>query len=87
MHFWFEPQALGEQDALDAATRAVHAALRDAEIELLPPRLRIDAPGMVVQQNPPPDNPQPGDYNGRAITRLGWRYSDLKCSSPGGRCR
>ena len=60
VHFWFEPQALGEQDALDTATRAVHAALRDAEIELLPPRLQIDTTETVRQPSPRRDNPQPG---------------------------
>lgn len=58
VHFWFEPQALGEQDAVDAATRAVHAALGDAGIELVPPRLQIDAPQMARQLNPPRGNPQ-----------------------------
>lgn len=60
VQFWFEPQALGDQAALDVATRAVHAALGDAGIELLPPRLQIDALRMVGQQNPPRNTSQPG---------------------------
>lgn len=50
VRFWFEPQGVSEQDALDAATRAVPAALREAGIELIPPRLQIDAPEVTMQQ-------------------------------------
>jgi small-conductance mechanosensitive channel len=50
VRFWFEPQGVSEQDALDAATRAVLAELREARIELMPPRLQIDALEMTMQQ-------------------------------------
>jgi small-conductance mechanosensitive channel len=60
VQFWFEPQALGEQAAVDAATRAVHAALRNAGIELLPPRLQIDAPEVARHQKRSVGNPEPG---------------------------
>lgn len=43
VHFWFEPQAHTEREASNAAARAIHAALREAGIELLPPLRRLDA--------------------------------------------
>lgn len=50
VRFWFEPQGVSEQDAVDAATRAVLVELREAGIELMPPRLQIDALEMTTQQ-------------------------------------
>ena len=42
VRFWFEPQGRPERMVLDTVTRMVHAALRDAGVELQPPRLAVD---------------------------------------------
>ncbi len=57
VQFWFEPHRYTEREASNAVNRSAHAALRNAEIELLPPLLRLDAidaqlePGASLRQN------------------------------------
>lgn len=46
VEFWFDPQGRSERETIDAVVRAVHAALRGAGIDLLPPRLKVDASGL-----------------------------------------
>lgn len=59
VQFWFEPQAHTERAATNAAARSIHAALRDMEIELLPPLRRLEAanspPRMLMTEPRPQD--------------------------------
>jgi small conductance mechanosensitive channel len=42
VEFWFEPHGRSERAAIDGVVRAVHETLRWADIDVLPPRLKVD---------------------------------------------